>query len=663
MNNKFLKTLVKFSLIFMCILPFFKIEEVYASTTFTTCTLTENSYLRATPGGTPLKDVDDGSVLITNLNQKLEVVENGNGYKKVKANYYSNNYIGWVSNSYLKNCKSYTTDDNYANQLRSKGFPESYIFPLAKLHAMYPNWNFEVSKLGSGLNFNDAVNGEYSPVYKNLMGTTNLNAIKPLLSTDGSAYNAGVYKQFEPGWYAPSKQTIAFYMDPRNWLNDNTIFMFEKLSYNPSVHTASAVQNRLNGTFMSGSYTYNGQTWSFANTFVEAGKQKNVNPIQIVSRVIQEQSTKGSSTVNMDGGDGKRYYNYFNINAYGSTTQQIVANALATAKKNGWTSPYTSIIGGSEIISNNYTGVGQDTIYYQKFNTIYSNSLYSHQYMANVRVLPSEANSMYKAYDNSGVINNSFTFKIPVYSNMPDATTLSTKDNADNTLKSLSVTGCNLNPSFNSAATNYTCNVPSSTNQVTVSAVKSSAYSSMKGDGVSILNNNSTVINIVVTAANGESRTYKITVNKIDPGKEPPSGIISSIGFNNSNNIISGIALGTDISNVITNIKNKYSLAIVSVKNKSDSIKNSGAIATGDKITITNNNQTTTFIVSVKGDVNGDGKISISDYAKVKSHILGISKVSNEYLKAADANGDGKISISDYAKIKSHILGISKITN
>ena len=69
-----------------------------------------------------------------------------------------------------------------------------------------------------------------------------------------------------------------------------------------------------------------------------------------------------------------------------------------------------------------------------------------------------------------------------------------------------------------------------------------------------------------------------------------------------------------------------------------------------------------TSITYIRGDVNGDGKISISDYAKVKSHILGVARVDNEYLKAADANGDGKVSIADYAKIKSHILGTSKIT-
>lgn len=648
-------------LIILIILFMSKISSVYASTTFTTCTLSEGSYIRNEPGGTPLKDVDGNNFLIYSP-KRLEVIDSkyvsGREYKKIRTNYYSNNYEGWIYSRYLKDFKTYTTDDNYGNSLRSAGFPESYILPLQKLHAMYPNWNFIPSKLGGGLDFNTVIAQEYSPVYKNLINSKD----QSLYSTDGAAYNSGKFTEFEPGWYAPSKQTIAFYMDPRNWLMDNTIFMFEQLSYNSSLHTEAAVQKVLDGTFMQGSYDYNGTKISYAKTFVEAGKLRNVSPVQLASRVVQEQGVNGNSlTINMKS-DGKTYYNFFNINAYGSSNEAIVSNALNTAKENGWDNPYSSIIGGSSTISNGYNNVGQDTIYYQKFNTINSKNLYWNQYMANVRVLPTEANSSYSSYVKSGLVNSSFTFKIPVYNNMPDKTTLSITGNDDNTLKSLSVSGCNLNPSFNSAATDYTCNVSSTLKQVTISASKTSAYSVMKGDGVVILNDKTTIANIEVTAANGNVRTYKITIQKVESGKESPADIISYLGYNNSNGILSGIALDTDVTNIISNVRNKFASSNINIKDKNGSVKENGKISTGDKITITSNSSTITYKVAVKGDVNGDGKISISDYAKVKSHILGVARVDNEYLKAADANGDGKVSIADYAKIKSHILGTSKIT-
>lgn len=617
-----------FIVAFTILLSFFKLDNAYASTTFTMARInaTELSVRNSPGSGTRITDTDNDTIWLYRP-RVVEIIDsssvNGEEWKKISFNYYSNNYVGWVAAKYLNEIKTYTTDDNYANTLRNSGFPESYILPLAKLHAVHPSWNFIPSKYGNGLDFSYVVESEASPVNKNLISgpTTSLR------STDGAAYYNGVYYQFEPGWYAASKQTISFFMDPRNWLNDNTIFMFEQLSYNPTLHTESAVQQVLNGTFMSGSYQYNGNTLTYARTFMDAANQKNVSPIHLASRVIQEQGITGNSvTINMQS-DGKTYYNYYNINATGSTTAIIVAKALATAKERGWDNPYTALVDGANTIANGYINSGQDTPYYQKFNTINGSSLFSHQYMANVRVLPSEAYTTYLSYYKSGVIESAYTFKIPVYLNMPDATTLSTSQNGDNTLKSLSVTGCNLNPSFNSSATNYTCNVSSGVNQVTITAEKSSPYASMSGDGVIILNNNETTSNIVVTASNGDKRTYTIVIKKIESGKESPADIISYLGYNNSNNILSGISLGTDTTNIISNVKNNFALASIVVKDKNNNNKENGSTATGDKIIITNNGSTTEFVIAIKGDANGDGKISISDYAKIKSHILGISKI------------------------------------
>ncbi len=655
-----------FALTLILLLSFLKVENVSANTKFKICTnLTEASYLRSTPGGTELKDVDGERVLLRNPStmEVLDTVNQGGvQYYKIYANYYSNNYTGYIKSNWVTGCKEYTTDDNYGNELRKNGFPESYILPLQKIHAMHPNWNFTVSN--TNIDWNEAVSNESSPADKNLINFTNsLDKVdKSLLSTDGAAYNNGVYRQFQPGWYSPSKQTIAFYMDPRNWLNEKTIFMFEQLSFNQNYHTSNNVQSMLNGTFMQGSYQYNGKNWSYADTFVDVGRQKNVSAIHLASRVLQEQGSTGSATINMNGGDGQTYYNHFNILASGSTVEQIVANALTVAKARGWNNPYLSILGGASTISGEYTSVGQDTNYYEKFNTINHKNLYWHQYMQNVRALPSEARTTYATYLGKGLIDNAYTFKIPVYNNMPDKTSLSIENNSDNTLSSLSVSGCNLNPSFNSSATNYTCNVSNSTNQVTVSATKTSSYSSLKGDGVIVLNGASTEINVIVTAANGNERVYKITVNKVEAGKESPADIISNLGYNNSNNVISGLEIGTDISNIISNIRNKYNLVTIEVKNKNGVSKSSGTIASGDVITIKSGGQTGTFTMMVKGDTNGDGKISISDLAMIKAKLLGNNNLNGVYLSAADINKDGKISISDLAMVKAHLLGTLKIT-
>lgn len=59
---------------------------------------------------------------------------------------------------------------------------------------------------------------------------------------------------------------------------------------------------------------------------------------------------------------------------------------------------------------------------------------------------------------------------------------------------------------------------------------------------------------------------------------------------------------------------------------------------------------------NLKGDVNGDGKVSSIDYLKVKKHILGLSKLINDELKRADVNEKDGVTSADYLAIKKLIM-------
>ena len=333
--------LLSFVMLLSCILPFIpsKVEALANSYTYAYIDATELS-VRTCPSTSCNRIVhDEGGTIWLYRPRVVEVIGYSGSWAQIKWNYWGFTYTGYILQEYLGNKKTVTLDQNYANTLRSKGFPESYVESLTKMHAIHPKWNFEVSN--TGVSLTDAVNGEYSPVYKNLISTTNRNQ----LSTDPAAYSNGSYIQFEPGWYAPSKDTLKYYMDPRNFLDDNSIFMFEQLSYNSNV-TESDVQSMLNGTFMAGSFNYNGQTYTYARAFMEAGRNNNVNPVHLAARVLQEQGTNGSATSSMSYG-GQTYYNYFNFNASGSTTSEIVNNALSYARSKGWNNPYLAINGGA----------------------------------------------------------------------------------------------------------------------------------------------------------------------------------------------------------------------------------------------------------------------------------------------------------------------------
>lgn len=75
--------------------------------------------------------------------------------------------------------------------------------------------------------------------------------------------------------------------------------------------------------------------------------------------------------------------------------------------------------------------------------------------------------------------------------------------------------------------------------------------------------------------------------------------------------------------------------------------------------TITNNSEPNEEepVIYLKGDVNGDGKVTSLDYIQIKNHIMKTKLLSGDALKRADVNEDGKVTSLDYIKIKNHIMG------
>ena len=58
----------------------------------------------------------------------------------------------------------------------------------------------------------------------------------------------------------------------------------------------------------------------------------------------------------------------------------------------------------------------------------------------------------------------------------------------------------------------------------------------------------------------------------------------------------------------------------------------------------------------VPGDVNGDGRVNVSDVSALINMILGITPMDQT---AGDVNGDGRVNVSDVSALINIILGIS----
>lgn len=86
----------------------------------------------------------------------------------------------------------------------------------------------------------------------------------------------------------------------------------------------------------------------------------------------------------------------------------------------------------------------------------------------------------------------------------------------NNKLKSLSIDGYELSPSFSKDVNEYTVNVPSTVNKINIKASKADTYSSIEGTGEKTIEEGTNTFEIIVTSETGVSNTYKINVNVED---------------------------------------------------------------------------------------------------------------------------------------------------
>ena len=63
-----------------------------------------------------------------------------------------------------------------------------------------------------------------------------------------------------------------------------------------------------------------------------------------------------------------------------------------------------------------------------------------------------------------------------------------------------------------------------------------------------------------------------------------------------------------------------------------------------------------TLIVAVKGDCSGDGRVTVTDFIQIKSHLLSRTTLTGPHAEAADVNGDGAVTLTDFIQVKAILL-------
>lgn len=433
------------------------------------------------------------------------------------------NVTGYVSAAYVQLTSSGSqgsSDADFESYMTKQCFPESYKPYLRKLHEQHPKWIFTAQKLG--VDWNTALKEE-CVVGRNLVHSSALASWK---SMEKGAYdfNGGYWYGLDGSWVAASKEIIMYYMDPRNFLNDTYIFMFENQSYDPSYQTESGVKTILADTFMSGSYTCpdTKKKYTYSQTFMDAAKKSGVSPYHLASRCRNEQGVNGAPQSLGTVKGYENYFNFFDIQAYATSTMTAAEMGCKYAKTTNptyllpWTNQYKSIVGGSIFLGTGYITKGQDTLYLQKFDMVDGgNGLYYHQYMTCVFGQANEAISLKNAYSQD-ILNSAMEFKIPVYNNMPDKLCPKPTSSGDNNnyLKSLSVSGTSISPKFDKFTASYTAKVNAEVSSVTVNANPLGKSAKVSGKGKVSLKTGENTVKVTCTAASGVKRTYTIKITR-----------------------------------------------------------------------------------------------------------------------------------------------------
>ena len=354
--------------------------------------------------------------------------------------------------------------DPYAEELVEAGFPPSYAILLSQVHEQYPAWTFEplpVTELKPAYTWRYVILEEMEP-RRNLV-TTGTWAPEGENALYSPYYDQSDPTLYDSGWRQASRNAVEYFMDPRNFLNEGDIFMFETLAFNPEIHTEEAVEEALAGTFLASDQgTVNG-TDSYASLIFRKSRECNLNPVYVANRILMEQGTDGTNPLSAGtlgdvlwdyysdpttreantsgigtiiwGGqyDSESYtkeellgrngfYNFFNMGAAGTGKFAIYMNGSKEAEQEGWTTKEAALCGGIEKLRAKYIDNDQFTPCFQKFNVHPSSSNnFWGQYMQDISGALVGGRRAYSDYLEAGCLEDAHHFVIPVYGNMPES--------------------------------------------------------------------------------------------------------------------------------------------------------------------------------------------------------------------------------------------------
>lgn len=270
-------------------------------------------------------------------------------------------------------------------------FPESYRPMLEKLHAAHPEWRFYADHIN--VDFNKLIDAEMKS------GHVCTSEIKYGYS---DKWKDPKFK-YDKGYFAASKEAVSYFIDPRNFINENQVFQFLSAKYDANTQNINAVNSVLKDDLK-----------NKGTSFLEAGGDK-VSAVFLAAKSTVE---TGSGDSPLSKGKVNGYEGWFNMYGIGAFDGNAGLAGAKKAKQMGWSTQDKAIVGGGKWIYDEYVSKGQDTLYKMKWNVegFEKNGSISHQYATHIKDAFIKSSNFAKGLKD---VKAPMVFRIPVYNSMP----------------------------------------------------------------------------------------------------------------------------------------------------------------------------------------------------------------------------------------------------
>lgn len=167
---------------------------------------------------------------------------------------------------------------------------------------------------------------------------------------------------------------------------------------------------------------------------------------------------------------------------------------------------------------------------------------------------------------------------------------------------------------------------------------------------------------ITITSARNKSLTKTVTVHVINPVIQSDTYYINR--DDEDNNYITGMEPNTIVDDFLSNLKNERENLKVYESTETNVVENEENVKTKYIVKLVINNITYDQLnLVVKGDIDGDGYITVADVTLAENSILRLSKLDKIEFVAADIDVDNYVTVADVTKMQNYILRLNSSLN